>query len=78
MRTRGDALCYSIAYALIRARKVVRGLRHELTEDERYEVADAAVYELRKHGDPWRLSEPVRDVTGEGLTTVPPPKPDGR
>jgi hypothetical protein len=75
MRTRGDSLRYSIAYALIRARKVVRGLRYGLTEQERFEVADAAVYELQKHGDPWRLSEPVWDVTGEGLTT-PRPKPD--
>jgi hypothetical protein len=75
MRTRGDLLRYSIAYALIRARKIVRGLRQGLTEEERYEVADAAVYELRKHGDPWRLSEPVRDVTGEGPTT-PRLKPD--
>ena len=69
MRTRGDALRFSIAYALIRARKVVRGLRQGLTEQERYEVADAAVYEMQKFGDPWRLSEPVRDVTGQGLTT---------
>ena len=59
MRTRGD-IC---AYALIRARKVVRRLRQALTEQERYEVADAAVYELQKHGDPRRLYEPVRDVT---------------
>ena len=36
MRTRGDALRFAIAYALIRARKVVRGLRQGLREDERY------------------------------------------
>ena len=38
--TRGDLLRYAIAYALIRARKVVRGLKHGLTEEERYAVAD--------------------------------------
>lgn len=76
MRTRGDLLRYSIAFALIRASKVVRGLRQALTEEDRYEVADAAVYELSKHGDPWRLSEPARDMTGVGPTTAP-PKPDG-
>jgi len=75
MRTRADALRYSIAYALIRARKVVRGLRQGLAEQDRYDVADAAVYELQKHGDPWRLSEPLPDVTGVGLTT-PPQEPD--
>ncbi len=77
MRTRGDLLRYSIAFALIRARKVVRGLRQGLTEQERYDVADAAVYEMLKHGDPWRLSEPARDMTGVGPTTAP-QKPDER
>lgn len=57
MRTRGDLLRFSIAYALIGARKVVRGLRQGLTEQERYEVADAAVRRIEAHGDPWRLNE---------------------
>jgi hypothetical protein len=57
MRTRGDALRFAIAYALIRARKVVRGLRQGLSEDERFAVADSAVDELMRYGDPWRLSE---------------------
>jgi hypothetical protein len=43
MRTRG----FWIAYALIRPRKLVRGLRQGLTKQERYEVADAAVRQRR-------------------------------
>jgi len=57
MRTRADQLRFAIAFALIRARKVVRGLRQGLTEEERYAVADAVVWRLQEHGDPWRLSE---------------------
>jgi hypothetical protein len=34
--TRGDVLRYNIAYALIHASKIVRGVRQGLTEDERY------------------------------------------
>jgi hypothetical protein len=36
MRTRGDLLSFAIAFALRGARKLVRGLRQELTEEERY------------------------------------------
>jgi hypothetical protein len=57
MRTRGDALRFAIAYALIRARKVVRGLRQGLSEDERFAVADRTIDELKRYGDPWRLDE---------------------
>lgn len=35
-----NVLRYTIAYALRRARKVVRSLNNGLTEDERYAVAD--------------------------------------
>src|SRR5262249_49188594 len=35
MRTRSDMLRFAIAFALRRARKPVRGLRHELREEER-------------------------------------------
>jgi hypothetical protein len=57
MRTRGDLLWFSIAFALRSARKLVRGLRQELPEDERYRVADDAVHRLQQNGDPWHLSE---------------------
>src|SRR5215831_1704894 len=57
MRTRGDLLSFAIAFALMGARKLVRGLRQELTEEERYRVADDVVHRLKQHGDPWRLSE---------------------
>jgi hypothetical protein len=48
-----------------------------LTEDERYAVADAALSEINKHGDPWGLSEPLPDPTGSGFST-PPMKPTDR
>jgi len=52
-----DFLTFAIAFALRGAPKLVRGLRAELTEDERYRVADDVVHQLKQHGDPWRLSE---------------------
>ena len=45
--TRGDVLRYKLAYALIRASKIVRGLRQALTECERYAVADHVVAQLQ-------------------------------
>ncbi len=54
--TRADVLRYAIAYVLMRARKIVRGLKEGLTEDERYAIADHVVRQLKEHGDPWHLS----------------------
>jgi hypothetical protein len=62
--TRGDVLRSAIAYALMRARKIVRGLKHELTESERRAVADHVVSQLKERGDPWRLSEEATDERG--------------
>jgi hypothetical protein len=62
--TRGDVLRYAIAYALMRARKIVHGLKDGLTEDERYAVADHVVDQLKQHGDPWKLSEEARPKSG--------------
>ena len=50
-------LSFAIAFALQGARKLVRGLREGLTEEERYRVADDVVHRRKQHGDPWRLSE---------------------
>jgi hypothetical protein len=61
MRTRGDHLRFAIAFALMKARKVVRGLRQGLTEQERFAVAYAVVWRLKEHGDPWKLSEELPD-----------------
>ena len=36
----------------MRARKIVRGLKHGLTEEERYAVADQVVEQLKQRGDP--------------------------
>jgi hypothetical protein len=58
--TRGESLRYAIAFALRRARKVVRGLKTELTEAERYAVADHVVGQLREGGDPWNLDEELK------------------
>jgi hypothetical protein len=46
----------------------VRGLSHELTEEERYRVADDVVHRLKQHGDPWRLSEEL-PPPGKGHST---------
>ena len=45
------------AFALRRSRKLIRGLKEGLTEEERYAVADHAVAQLKERGDPWRLNE---------------------
>lgn len=73
MRTRGDLLRFAVAFALIKARKVVRGLREGLTEDERYAVADAVVWRLKEHGDPWKLSEelPAQSTTAVAQAWMP-------
>ena len=55
--TRGELLRYAIAFALRRARKIIRGLKDGLTEEERYAVADHVVAQLKDRGDPWRLNE---------------------
>jgi hypothetical protein len=63
--TRGQVLTYAIAYALTRSRKIVRGLKEGLTEQERFAVADHVVGQLSERGDPWRLNEEAQ--------TAPPP-----
>jgi hypothetical protein len=57
-------LRYAIAFALMRARKIVRGLKDGLTEDERYAVADHVVSQLKQYGDPWELSEEAKPTRG--------------
>ncbi|MGO9686157.1 MAG: hypothetical protein ACLPTZ_26895 [Beijerinckiaceae bacterium] len=64
-------LRFAVAFALVRARKLVRGLKQGLTEDERYRVADEVVQQLQRHGDPWRLSEELLPMTGKGFSTPP-------
>ena len=58
--TRGEVLKYAIAFALGRARKVVRGLKEGLTEDERHAVAEHVVRQLKERGDPWHLDDEVK------------------
>jgi hypothetical protein len=53
--TRGEVLRY--AFALRRSRKIVRGLKEGLSEDERFAVVDHVVDQLKERGDPWRLNE---------------------
>jgi len=71
MQTRGDMLRFAVAFALRGASKLIRGLRQTLTEEERYRVADDVVDRLQQHGDPWRLSEDLPQVTGKGYSTPP-------
>jgi hypothetical protein len=40
----------------------------ELTEEERYRVADDVVHRLKQHGGPWRLSEDL-PPPGKGHST---------
>ena len=65
-KTRGEFLAFAISFALIRACKVVRGLRRGLTDDERLAVADQAVEEMKRYGDPWRLNEDEPPWDGPG------------
>jgi hypothetical protein len=62
-------LRFAIAFALRRARKLVRGLRHELSEDERFLVADDVVHRLQQHGDPWALSQELPPATARAHST---------
>ena len=61
--TKGEVLRYAIAFALMRSRKIIRGLKEGLTEEERYAVADHAVAQLKERGDPWRLNEEATPTT---------------
>jgi hypothetical protein len=63
--TRGEVLRYAVAFALRRSRKIIRGLKEGLTEEERFAVADHTIAQLKERGDPWRLNE-------EALTAKPP------
>jgi hypothetical protein len=51
-----------------RSRKLVRGFREELTEEERYRVGSDVVDRLKQHGDPWGLSEDL-PPPGKGHST---------
>jgi len=64
-------LRFAVAFALRGARKLVRGLRQGLSEEERYRVADDVVHRLQQHGDPWRLNDDLPATTGKGHSTPP-------
>jgi hypothetical protein len=64
-------LRFAVAVALRGARKLVRGLRQNLSKEERLRVADDVVHRLQQHGDPWRLSEDLPPATGKGFSTPP-------
>jgi hypothetical protein len=59
--THGEHLAHSISFALIGARKVVRGLWSTLNDAERWAVACGVVSDLKQHGDRWRLNEKMED-----------------
>ena len=50
-------LRYAIAFALRCSRKIIRGLKEGLTEEERFAVADQTVAQLKQRDDPWRLND---------------------
>jgi hypothetical protein len=61
--TRGEVLRFAIAFALRRSKKIIRGLKEGLTEEERFAVADHTVEQLKERGDPWRLNEEAKPAT---------------
>jgi hypothetical protein len=67
--TRAEHLAHCISFALIKARKVIRGLSLSLSEDERLAVAQRAVEELRQNGDKWKLDEEMPEPEGKLHTT---------
>jgi len=70
MATRGDMLAHTISFALIGARKAVRGFWSTLTEKERWTVACRVGALLKEHGDKWKLDEEL-DVPTEGAHSTP-------
>ena len=64
-------LRFAIAFALRRARKLVRGLRQGLSEEERFLVAEDVVDQLQQHGDPWALSQELPSGPGKAHSTPP-------
>ena len=65
----GEHLAHSISFALIKARKLVRGLWHGLTEKERWDVACKTVEHLKEHGDQWKLNEELESPVVEANST---------
>ena len=70
--TRGDVLRDSIAFALRRARKIIRGLKDGLSEAERYAVANEVVSQLKERGDPWGLGEEAKAGPGHATPDMTP------
>ena len=70
--TKGYILRQAIAFALRNARKVVRGLKRGLSEDERYAVADRVVRQLQDRGDPWGLGEEAKPSGGHSTPDMTP------
>jgi hypothetical protein len=61
--TRGEVFRYAIAFALMRSRKIIRGLKEGLRDGERHAVVDHVVRQLKERGDPWRLEEEAKSAT---------------
>ncbi len=57
MKTKADQLRLAIAYALIDLKIHCR--KGALSEADRAAIADHVVANLRKHGDQWKLDEPI-------------------
>jgi hypothetical protein len=58
--TRGQMLQYAIAFALIRGRKITRGVKADLTDEDRFAIAANVVDHLMQYGDPWGLKEEAK------------------
>jgi hypothetical protein len=58
--TRGQMLQYAIAFALIRGRKISRGVKADLTDQDRFPIAGNVVDYLMQYGDPWGLKQEAK------------------
>jgi hypothetical protein len=66
-RTRGEALSFSLSFALMKATKIVRGLSKGLSDDDRRAVVAETLRLLRKNdGDRWQLDEPLPETMFQG------------
>jgi hypothetical protein len=68
--TKGSILCFSIAFALSSVR--LNRFRLGLSEEQRYEVAERTILELRKHGGWKDLDETVEPAAPAQATWKPP------
>jgi hypothetical protein len=66
---RGKILRDAVAFTLIKLK--IHGRKGTLTDQQRHEIGDHVVSELKRYGDPWKLAEdmpeyPLAPSPGDG------------